>query len=108
MGIYGTGRTMGQKFNMDKERIKHALNGELAYSKNENGFIYRPAPIEECESFILKTFDNVVYHLLEMTKFGRIYDYLLEKNGIKYSMQDIMIGKAIEDCKPDDYQYEED
>lgn len=106
MGEYAPGMTAAQIFNMDKERIKHALDGELMYSENEEGIIYRPASREECRDFILRKFDNVVYHLLESYKFGRIYDYLMEKNGVKYNMQDILLSKAIEDCKPCDYQYE--
>ena len=103
---YGPGLTAGKIFNMDKERIKHALRGELVYSEGEDGFIYRPASKEECDEFILRKFDNVVFQLLESYKFGRIYDYILEKNGVKYSISDILLSKAIEDCKPEDYQYE--
>jgi len=107
VGEYGPGLTMGQIFNLDKEQIKHALNGELMYAEDEEGrFLYRPASPEECREFILRTFDNAVYHCMEANKFGKVYDYIIEKNGVKYTIQDILLSKAIEDAKPSDYHYE--
>ena len=107
MGEYGPGLTMGQIFNIDKERIKHALAGELLYTDTESGeLIYRPASPEECREFILRKFDNAVFHCLEQMKFGRVYDWIIEKNGIHYTIQDILISKRIEDERPCDYQYE--
>lgn len=107
MGKYGPGLTMGQIFNLDKERIKHALMGELLYTEAEDGMtIYRPASKEECREFILRKFDNAVYQCLEQMKFGRVYDRIIEKNGVRYTIQDILISKRLEDEKPCDYQYE--
>ena len=106
MGFYGPGLSFGQVMNMEKERIKHALQGELMVDEDENGFVYKKAPKEKCDRFILGAFDNAVHSCIEAYKFGRVYDYILEKNGIQISMQDIALSKAIEDCKPEDYQYE--
>ena len=99
--------TQGQMFNEVKEKIKHALNGEMFYAENENGIIYRPASKEECNDYILKAFDMAVYHCLEANAFGRVYDYLLEKHGVRYTIQEILMSKAVEDLRFQDYKYEE-
>jgi len=106
MGEYGPGLTAGRAFSLDKERIKHALKGELLAGETEEGFYYKPASREECEKFILGSYDNVVFHCLEAYAFGRIYEHYLEKNGIRLSLSEILISKAIEDMKDQDYQYE--
>ena len=36
MSIYGSGLTFGQIANMEKERIKHALEGEKCAGEDEN------------------------------------------------------------------------
>ena len=106
MGEYGSGLTMGKCFNMDKERIKKALDGYLVVGEDKNGFIYEKASQEECREFILRKFDNAVYHCLESMAFGRVYDYIMAKNGVKYTMEEILLSKAIEDERFQDYQYE--
>ena len=103
---YAPGTTMGQMFNMEKDIIKHAIDGEIVSGEDEDGFIYEPASFEECRKAILAAFDNAVYHCLEANAFGRVYDYLLEKNGVTYTLQEILLSKAIEDSRFNDYQYE--
>ncbi len=106
MGEYGSGLTLGKMFNMEKERIRHALNGMLAYDEDETGFKYRKASKEECDRFILSRFDNAVYHCLESNSFGHVYDKIIQKHGITITLQDILIYKTLVDSQPCDYEYE--
>ena len=48
MSEYASGFTFGRRCMMDKERIKHALKGELVIGEDENGFIYGKASRVEC------------------------------------------------------------
>lgn len=105
MGKYGPGLTIGQVFNLEKEQVRHALKGELMCGEDGNGFIYRKAAKEECDRYILSAFDNAVFHLLEANKFCRVYDEILERKGVRLTVQDILLGKAIEDCKTEDYHF---
>ena len=80
MSEYGSGLTSGQCFNMDKERIKHALQGELVCGENEKGFIYTSASKEECERYILSAFDNAVFQCKQALDSGRANDRILREH----------------------------
>lgn len=80
MSEYGAGLTSGQCFNMDKERIKHALKGELVCGENEDGFIYESASQEECEKYILSAFDNAVFHCKQAHDSGRVHERILKEH----------------------------
>lgn len=111
MGEYGPGLTSGQCFNMDKERIKHALRGELVCGESENGFEYAPAPQEECEKFIISAFDNAVFQCKQAHDAGRAHERIL-KECTKLSDKEIMAKyikyMAEESQKYNDYIYEHD
>lgn len=111
MGEYGSGLTSGQCFNMDKERIKHALKGELVCRESEDGFKYAAAPQEECERFILSAFDNAVFQCKQALDSGRAHERLL-KETTKLSDAEIMKKyiryMAEESQKYNDYIFEDD
>ncbi len=65
MAEYGSGISLAQAFKYDKERVLHALKGELMVEENADGFIYEPASKEECDEYIISAFDNAVYHVFE-------------------------------------------
>ena len=83
MSEYGSCISKAEMFNLDKERIKMALKGELVSGEDESGFTYAPASKEECEKYILKAFDNAVFHCLECARSGRALEKILDENGIK-------------------------
>ena len=47
-----------EAFKMDRERIIMALQGKLVRDETEEDFVYDNAPKEDCEEFILSTFDH--------------------------------------------------
>ena len=100
------GKTLDKTLMEKKEMIRHAMNGELPQGEDENGTIFRSASREECMQYILAAYDNAVYHCLESNKFGKVYDRILEKNGIKLTMKEIVLLKADEDAKKTDYEFE--
>lgn len=111
MGEYGPGLTSGQCFNMDKERIRHALKGELICGESENGFEYAPASKEECEKFILLAFDNAVFQCKQALDSGRVHERILKEN-TKLSDQEVfqLYLRYMEEerQKYNDYIYEDD
>ena len=111
MGEYGPGLTSGQCFNLDKERIKHALKGELLCGESEEGFKYAPAPKEECEEYILAAFDNAVFQCTQALASGRAYERILvqdAKLNARKIMKSYMIYIAEENKKYNDYIFEDD
>ena len=82
MSEYGNGVSMARAFSMDKERIKHALKGELICGETVNGFEYAPASREECEEYIISAFDNAVYWALEMADSGKAVERALGVDSI--------------------------
>lgn len=110
MGEYGPGLTSGQAFNKDKERIKHALKGELVCGESESGFEYAAAPKEECEEYILQAFDNAVFQCQQALTSGRVQERILRDKGFNPEdiMQDYIAYMGEESQKYNDYIYEDD
>lgn len=109
MSEYGCCVTMGQSFNYDKERIKHAFKGELLCGEDEQGFIYAPASKEECEKYILSAFDNAVYHCLSSMDSGRALDRMLkDKTEDKIDFFKYMEYLGEERLRFNDYHFELD
>ena len=102
MSEYGPGLTLGQAFNLDKERIKHALRGELVCGEDENGFKYIKNTKEACEEYILSAFDNAVHHALKANTAARA----LEKIAGEVDFKKYMEAEAEEEAKYNDYVYE--
>lgn len=103
MGEYGSGVSLTRAFNYDKERLLKALEGQLLCGENEDGFIYEDAPEEECRAFIISVFDNAVYHALQGYSSGRVYEKVMEANGIKVGdgqiFKDFLHFKQMDDMK---------
>lgn len=56
MSLYGSGLSFGQMANMEKERMKHAMEGERCVGEDENGFIWEPCSDEDADAEILSIF----------------------------------------------------
>ena len=106
MSEYGSGLTFGQTRNMDKERIKHALRGELMCGEDENGFVYAKATPEECAAYILSAYDDCVYHAKQAMDSGRALERLMKGKGVECTPEEY--GALMESARLefDDYQYE--
>lgn len=80
MAEYGPGLTFGQCCNLDKERIKHALQGELMVGEDEDGgFVYEKAPKADCDKYILEAYDSCVFQAKAAMDSGRALDRLFEE-----------------------------
>lgn len=110
MSEYCSGLTFGQCCMMDKERIKHALKGELMTDEDDSGFIYSKASREECERYILSAYDNVVFHAKDAMDTGRALERLMESKGLKIgetiTMSEFMRFSNEARTEYDDYVYE--
>ena len=106
MAEYAPGLTFGQCCNLDKERIKHALAGELMVGENENGFVYGKANMIDCAEFILRAFDNVVFQCKQSMDSGRAMETLMRKHGITIDLREYMQELEQERLKFNDYVYE--
>lgn len=82
MSEYGSGVSLVQAFNYDKERLLQALRGRLLCGETEEGFEYCEAPESECRAEIIALFDNAVYHALQGYQSGRVLEKTTEANGI--------------------------
>jgi len=100
MGEYGNGVSFARAEMLDKERIKHALNGELIVGECEEGFMYGHFPKEDCDAYILSAFDNAVYHALQSMQSSRAVDRILEEKGIAIPMVKYM--QYVEEIKYND------
>lgn len=83
---YGSGIKLGTAFEHDKERIKHALKGEIMVGENGHGFIYDKCTKEEADAYILSAFDNAVYQALKLNASARVLESMIEeykKEGLK-------------------------
>ena len=84
MGEYGPGMTMGQAAELDKERVRHALAGELMCGEDGNGFVYEPAPKDECEAYILGVVDEWYFQAKQMADSGRAMERVAAANGFRF------------------------
>ena len=97
----------GLEYNEDKERIRHALNGELPVRiKDRSCKEYRPAGKEECDKYILFLYDKAVYNCIAGEKMINMYNYIVEKNEIQVSKPELLISREIENLHDTGYEYE--
>ena len=110
MSEYGPCLTIGAAAEMDKERVRHALIGELACGEDERGFEYEEADKEECDRFILSVIDKWVYHAKELADSGRAMERVAEANGFffKNHFREYVDERAKAGREFDDYVYEHD
>ena len=117
MGEYGAGMSLTEAFNNDKERICAALEGMLIVGEDEKGWVYKKADKEECKKYILKCFDNAVYHALQGYRSGKALEETLGSCGIKTEKLPGFLTKYMEvsnrlaleqENREDRYMYEDD
>jgi len=109
MSEYGPGHTIGTAAELDKERVRHALLGELVIGEDESGFIYAQAPKAECDRYILEVIDNLVYQCKELAASGRAMERIIEEHG----GMDVYFNRYVdyhaqESRRFQDYLYEQD
>lgn len=101
MSEYGSGVSLIQAFNYDKERLLKALDGQLLCGETEKGFIYSDATEDECREFIISVFDNAVYHALQGYASGRVLEKVMTANGLSINngqlFKDYMHFKMLDD-----------
>lgn len=76
---YGYGISLKQAFEYNRERIEHALKGELLSGQTEEGFVYAPCTKEEADLYILCAYDNAVHQCLAANKAGMIIESILKE-----------------------------
>lgn len=106
MSKYGPGLTSGQIANMEKEMIKHALQGEVRVGENENGFIYKPSEKDVCDKEIIDAYDALYYQLEQALASGRALEKIAKDRGYNSDLAEYM--DALKDTAiATDYEYEE-
>ena len=108
MAEYASGLSFGTCCNLDKERIRHALNGELMVGEDENGFIYEKADKADCDDYILHAYDNVVFLCKQAYDSGRALDAIMQAHGVKVDLREYMETVMKENQKFNDYVFERD
>ena len=83
MGKYGSGVSMKEMFNMEREALKMALKGQIRCGANENGFIYCPGDEEEIHQTIWEIYRNAEWHAKEMAASARAMERLAEKYSVR-------------------------
>jgi len=114
MSEYGSGISLVQAFNYDKERLLKALDGQLLCGETENGFEYADASDEDCRAYIISVFDNAVYHALQGYQSGRVMEKVIAENGLdirsEQFFKDYLHFKMVDDAeqlKEESYHYGE-
>lgn len=110
MGEYGSGMTMGQAAELDKDRVRHALAGELVCGEDDNGFVYEPAPKDECDAYILGVVDKWYFEAKRMADSGRAMERVTKAHGfnILNHFREFMDEMAKAEGEYNDYLYERD
>lgn len=117
MGKYGSGITSGQAAMMEKDEIKHALNGEVIIGESEEGFIWgKCINKHELDRIIISAYDALYFQFKQALDSSRAMETVLEKvmedHGIKFDMNAIMplymAAMEKERLQYNDYVYEED
>lgn len=110
MSEYGPGMTIGRAAELDKERVRHALMGELICGEDDRGFVYEPASREECERYILGVVDHWVYQAKQLADSGRAMERVMEAHGFSVAnhMREYIDAMADASSEYDDYVYEAD
>jgi hypothetical protein len=106
MAKYGPGLTSGQIANMEKEMIKHALQGELQVGEEENGIIYELCEKSECDKYIIDAYDALYCQLEQALASGRALEKIAKDHGYNSDLAEYM--DALKDtAMATDYEYEE-
>lgn len=118
MGAYGSGMTSGRLCMMEKEMIRHALNGEMRVGESLEGFVYDKCDNkEELDSVILKAYDEAYFQLKRALDSGRAQDAvmrdIIKDYNLEISERDILdryTKHIMEEERRflDDYKYEDE
>ncbi len=108
MAKYGNGISFDEACMMEKEQIRHPLNGELSVGANEDGFVYEPAGKEDCDRCILGAYDGLVFQAKEALAAGRALEKLMRAKGLQTTLQEFLIAKEKEKQDSNGYRYESD
>lgn len=108
MSEYGPGMTIGGAGELDKERVRHALDGELICGESERGFGYAPAPKEECDAYILSVVDKWVYQAKELADSGRAVERVMAAHGWRMPFGEYIAAMDEASREYNDYLYEDD
>lgn len=98
--------SMGTAAMLDKERVRHALAGELVCGEDEHGFEYVAAPREKCERFILTVVDKWYYYANELAASGRAMERVMSDHGFEIPFKEYFEAVEEEKLAFDDYTYE--
>ena len=105
MSKYGPGLTSGKIANMEKDEIKHALQGEVIVGENKDGFEYAEASKEACNKVILEAYDALYHQLDQALASGRALEMIAKARGYESNLAEYMA--ALEATKIEsDYIYE--
>lgn len=96
MSICESGLSFGEMANINKMRIKHALEGEKCVGEDENGFIWVACSENEANDEILSIFDECVHQVSEAMHVGRALEKMVLKNyeGIQNYLADYQTALA--------------
>lgn len=106
MTVCGVNQSFGQMANMEKERIKHAMEGERLVGEDDDGLIWESCSDDECNSEILAVFDECVYEALQAMHAVRALD-LMASGGVPYTFENYAKALASTDTV-EEYVYEGD
>lgn len=106
MSEYASGLTMGRCATYDKERVRHALRGELMCGEDEHGFVYESAPREECEAYILGVVDNWYFQAKRLADSDRAMERICRRHGWVMDLGEYMREVQAAASEHDDYVYE--
>ena len=87
---------MMQDLYNDRRHIIDALSGHLNFTEDEIGFHIDSFSKHASDDFVIKAYDNVVYHLLHTNALIKAIDVVTKKNGFDLSKYDIEIIKEYE------------
>ena len=94
MSEYGSGLTIGMEAELDKERIKHALKGELVVDQNEEGFVFAAVSnVDDCRKDIIYRFEKYVHKAQEGMAAARAYENILKRRGVKVESMKFAINE---------------
>lgn len=105
MGNCETGLTFGQTAFLEKERIKHALEGEKCVGEDDDGYVWEPCSDAEADKEILSIFDTCVSMALNAMHEARAYEKIASDFGYDGN-QDAWRAAMVATEVLDDYDFE--
>lgn len=106
MGKYGNIK-FGTACMHEKEEIRHALNGEILETWDEDGKHWTKAPKEVCDKVVLEAYDSLYYQAEQLRSSGCAIDklYPVKPGDLKKYMRFVEEERR---KTMNDYTYEEE